>query len=69
VRVLPETETRLEIWLVTHPGLRHSARSRAVFDFLAERLAAAAPRLAGGADRAGAAGARSEPQASGVSRG
>lgn len=47
VRVLPEIEARVEIWLVTHPGLRRSARIRAVFDFLAERLAAAGPQLAG----------------------
>ncbi len=46
VRVLPELEVRVEIWLVTHPGLRRSARIRAVFDFLAERLAEAGPQLA-----------------------
>jgi DNA-binding transcriptional LysR family regulator len=47
VRVLPETEVRLEIWLVTHPGLRRSARIRAAYDFLAEGLVAARPLLAG----------------------
>lgn len=47
VRVLPEREVRFEIWLVTHPGLRRSARIRAVYDFLAERLAASRPLLAG----------------------
>lgn len=46
VRVLPERETRLEIWLVTHPGLRRSARIRAVYDFVAERLTAARALLA-----------------------
>jgi DNA-binding transcriptional LysR family regulator len=43
----PEVEVRFEIWLVTHPGLRRSARIRAVYDFLAERLKEAAPMLAG----------------------
>jgi DNA-binding transcriptional LysR family regulator len=47
VRVLPEVDIRLEIWLVTHPGLRHNARIRALYDFLAERLAAASPLLGG----------------------
>ena len=47
VRVLPEIETPLEIWLVTHPGLRHSARIRAVYDFLAEQLVGARPLLGG----------------------
>ncbi len=47
VRVVPEVEVRLEIWLVTHPGLRRTARVGAVFDFLAERLSASAPLLAG----------------------
>jgi DNA-binding transcriptional LysR family regulator len=60
VRVLPELETRLEIWLVTHPGLRHNARIRAVFDFLAERLGAARTRFAGASARSPAA-ARQAP--------
>ena len=47
VRVLPETEIRYEIWLVTHPGLRRSARIRAVYDFLAERISAANSLLSG----------------------
>ncbi len=47
VRVLPETEVRLPIWLVTHPGLRRTARIRAVYDFLAAELSAARPLLAG----------------------
>jgi DNA-binding transcriptional LysR family regulator len=47
VRVLPGTEVRFEIWLVTHPGLRRSARIRAVYDFLSEQLAASAALLAG----------------------
>jgi DNA-binding transcriptional LysR family regulator len=37
-RVLPEIGHSLEVWLVTHPGLRRSARIRAVYDFLAERF-------------------------------
>jgi DNA-binding transcriptional LysR family regulator len=47
VRVLPDTEVRFEIWLVTHPGLRRSARIRAAYDFLVDELGAAAPLLAG----------------------
>lgn len=49
-RVLPETEIRVEIWLVTHPGLRRNARIRAVYDFLGTRLDAAR-RLLSGAER------------------
>jgi DNA-binding transcriptional LysR family regulator len=37
-RVLPEVEHVLGVWLVTHPGLRRSARIRAVYDFLVERF-------------------------------
>ncbi len=51
VRVLPDTAVRLEIWLVTHPGLRRSARIRAVYDFLAERLVEARPQLEARAPR------------------
>jgi DNA-binding transcriptional LysR family regulator len=47
VRVLPELEMRLEIWLVTHPGLRRTARIRAAYDFLADRLVEARALLAG----------------------
>jgi DNA-binding transcriptional LysR family regulator len=47
VRVLPELEMSFEIWLVTHPGLRRSARIRAVYDYLAEQLTAARPLLTG----------------------
>lgn len=36
--VLPDQRVDLDIWLVTHAGLRRSARIRAVFDFLAERF-------------------------------
>jgi len=46
-RVLEEVEHSIDVWLVTHPGLRRSARIRAVFDFLAERFAADRERLAG----------------------
>ena len=51
VQVLPETEVALEIWLITHPALRRSARMRAVFDFLVERFAEARGLFSGG-DRA-----------------
>jgi len=46
-RVLDEIELSVGIWLVTHPGLRRSARIRAVYDFLAERFAADRDRIAG----------------------
>ena len=40
-RVLPEyTAAEVELWLVTHEELRHSARIRAVSDFIAERIIA-----------------------------
>ena len=53
-RVLPERSLLLEIWLVTHPGLRRSARMRAVYDFLLERFEVARDALAD----VGAAGPR-----------
>jgi DNA-binding transcriptional LysR family regulator len=46
-RVLPERSLQMEIWLVTHPGLRRSARMRAVYDFLLERFDEARCALAG----------------------
>jgi DNA-binding transcriptional LysR family regulator len=46
-RVIEEVELTIDVWLVTHPGLRRSARIRAVFDFLAERFARDQERLAG----------------------
>ena len=40
-RVLPDMEIgAMELWLVTHEDLRHSARIRAVADYLAERITA-----------------------------
>lgn len=40
-RVLPEySAAEVDLWLVTHEELRHSARIRAVFDFIAERAQA-----------------------------
>ena len=36
--MLPESEIALEIWLITHPAMRRSARIRAVYDFLAQRF-------------------------------
>jgi DNA-binding transcriptional LysR family regulator len=55
VRVLPDAEVRFEIWLVTHPGLRRSARIRAVYDFLAKRLSESRALL-GGSPPAGGEG-------------
>jgi len=46
-RVLPEIERRMGVWIVTHPGLRRSARIRAVYDFLVARFAQDRERLAG----------------------
>lgn len=54
VRVVPDTEVRLDIWLVTHPGLRRSARIRALYDFVAESLEADRALLAGEAAPDGA---------------
>ncbi len=47
VRVLPDTVHRLSLWMVTHPGLRRSARIRAVYDFLVERFESERARLSG----------------------
>lgn len=60
VRVLPGEEFGLEIWLVTHAGLRRSARIRAVYDFLAERLTEQRAALAGRPERAPEAAAARE---------
>lgn len=46
-RVVEDIEHTVDIWLVTHPGLRRSARIRAVYDFLAERFEADRERLTG----------------------
>lgn len=44
VRVLPDfAPMDMDMWLVTHEELRHSARIRAVSDFIAERIRAHAP--------------------------
>jgi DNA-binding transcriptional LysR family regulator len=50
-QVLPGSEIALELWLITHPALRRSARMRAVFDFLVQRFADAR-ELLGGPQRA-----------------
>ena len=47
-RVLPEDfDHRMEIWLVTHADMRRSGRIRAVYDFLADAIAADHGRLTG----------------------
>ena len=47
-RVLePRPEWDSELWLLTHPDLRHQARVRALTDFLFQQLRALGPRLAG----------------------
>ena len=56
VRVLaPEPGIASELWLLTHPELRRSARVRAFMDFLAAGLRVERARLAG------AAGDRAQP--------
>lgn len=41
VRVLPDINLdKVGVWIVSHEDLRHSARIRAVFDFLSERITA-----------------------------
>jgi DNA-binding transcriptional LysR family regulator len=45
--VLPEARTALDSWLITHTGLRRSARIRALFDFLTQRFEAARDLLGG----------------------
>jgi DNA-binding transcriptional LysR family regulator len=46
-QVLPESEILLELWLITHPAMRRSARIRAVYDFLAQRFEEARELFAG----------------------
>jgi DNA-binding transcriptional LysR family regulator len=46
VRILPEVRVVTDLWLVTHAGLRRSARIRAVFDHLAQRFEAHRAELA-----------------------
>ncbi len=48
-RVFPDLGLELELWLVTHAGLRRSARIRAVFDYLAERFTEQRDRFGDGA--------------------
>ncbi len=55
-QVLPETEIALELWLITHPALRRSARIRAVFDFLVQRFADARDLLGGAGRRSNDSG-------------
>lgn len=50
-RVLPEVGRELGIWIVTHPGLRRSAKIRALFDYIAERFTADREWIAGRASR------------------
>jgi DNA-binding transcriptional LysR family regulator len=50
-RLLPDyTAAKIELWLVTHEELRHSARIRAVSDFIAERVLADAILFESGVD-------------------
>ncbi len=52
VRVCPDVDRRVDLWLVTHRGLRRSARIRAVFDYLTECFERDAEILAGRASAA-----------------
>lgn len=48
VRMLPDwTVARTDLWLVAHEDLRHVARMRTLFDFLADAIAADRARFAG----------------------
>ncbi|WP_136068630.1 LysR family transcriptional regulator [Modicisalibacter radicis] len=47
----PIDELAIDLWLLTHPDLRRTARVRALFGFLAESLEADGLRLAGTAHR------------------
>jgi DNA-binding transcriptional LysR family regulator len=50
IRVLPEySAASIDLWLVTHEELRHSARIRTTFDFIAERAQADADLFERGA--------------------
>jgi len=46
-RALPRTIGQHDLWLVVHPDVRHSARVRAVMDYLTELVLAQAPLLSG----------------------
>jgi DNA-binding transcriptional LysR family regulator len=46
-QVKPLADARSALWLLTHRDLRHTARIRALMDFLAARLAAERPRIEG----------------------
>ncbi|MFT8246740.1 LysR family transcriptional regulator [Roseomonas sp. BN140053] len=45
----PEPDFAAELWLLTHPDLRHAPRVRALLDFLAAEIAAQRSLLEGGA--------------------
>lgn len=47
VRVAPEVERRVDLWIVTHRGVRRSARIRAVVDFLTTQFQNDADAMAG----------------------
>jgi DNA-binding transcriptional LysR family regulator len=50
-RLLPDyTAAKIELWLVTHEELRHSARIRAVSDFIVKRVLADATLFESGVD-------------------
>jgi DNA-binding transcriptional LysR family regulator len=53
-RVAPfPDDFRLDLWLLTHEDLRHTARIRTFVDFIAEALAAQADLLEGRGPQAG----------------
>ncbi|MCB2107337.1 MAG: LysR family transcriptional regulator [Rhodobacteraceae bacterium] len=63
VRLMPrEFNHILEIWLVTHPDVRRSARIRAVFEFLTDSLAKDRDRLQGVASAKAALARRERKQ-------
>jgi len=66
----PEPDFAADLWLLTHPDLRHSARVRALLDFLAEALASMRPRIeaAGTTGPAPSGAARRRPLKQGARR-
>ncbi len=56
----PDPAFAADLWLLTHPDLRHAARVRVFLDFLAAEIAAERDRIGGG--RAGDAVAATAPR-------
>ncbi|CAD5254730.1 LysR family transcriptional regulator [Bosea sp. 62] len=59
----PQTGYAADLWLLTHPDLRHSPRVRLFLDFMAAELAKLRPLMEGGAGLQSEAGASVEGRA------